>query len=454
MSEPLAGGALIGGRYRILDPIGRGGMGEVYKALDESLDRRVALKLMYGGSGLPDVGERFRREARALARISHPNAVAVHDFGLHEARPYIVMELLEGFDLQALTQQGPLPPMLVRAIAAGMCEGLRAAHEAGVLHRDIKPSNVHLTRQGRVVLQDFGIAALLIGDTSDNTLTRTGHIIGTPQFMPPESVLSAPVGPAADLYSVGACLYVMLAGKTPFESDTAFAAMYRIVNEGLPDIREAVPGLPPDLAELVMDLVRTAAGERPTVEETIARLDCPPDADAMIASVATGGVRDRALAGLADQDAAADSQPDPRPWNPITAVVPELAVLPVPGEAVSEYDIALSRVTREHILRAMTPETAQTRLREAVSLVLRGELADAVQLLSAVHSVCGGTLGAGHPTTLAARYWHGVCLSRLDAAGEALAAFATVSEGTARAVTARREQAALEEAPRWSGGGS
>ncbi|MEV8321107.1 serine/threonine-protein kinase [Streptomyces sp. NPDC059900] len=458
MSEPLAGGTLIGARYRILDPIGHGGMGEVYKARDESLDRRVALKLMYGGSGLPELGERFRREARALARISHPNAVAVHDFGLHGNRPYIVMELLEGFDLQALTQQGPLPPLLVRAIAAGMCEGLRAAHEAGVLHRDIKPSNVHLTRQGRVVLQDFGIAAMLIGDTSDATLTRTGHIIGTPQFMPPESVLSAPVGPAADLYSVGACLYVMLAGEMPFASDTAFAAMYRIVNEGVPDIRKAVPGLPPDLADLVMELVRSAASERPTVDETIARLNCPPDADAMIASVATSGVRDRALAGLRDQDGLASPGALPgtaRPSPSSTYVVPELAAeqaqRAAPSATPPEYRVALSQVTREHILRAMTPETAQTRLREAVGLVLRGELAEAGQLLSAVHSVCGSTLGAGHPTTLAARYWHGVCLSRLGAAGEALAAFATVSEAMPRAVTARREQTTTDGAAPTSG---
>ncbi|MEU2286184.1 serine/threonine-protein kinase [Streptomyces sp. NPDC013178] len=424
----LSVGTEIDGRYRAVRPIGRGGMGEVWEARDERLDRRVAVKLIRADLAHESVAARFRREAKVLARIQHPNIVAVHDIGIRDTQPYIVMELLEGLDLDSVLDEGPLDPALVRAVAAGMCEGLQAAHEAGVLHRDIKPSNVHLTRQGRVVLQDFGIAALLVGDIADTALTVTGQIVGTPQYMPPELVQSHAVGPPADLYSVGACMYAMLTGRAPLPADSAFAVLYKVVNEGLPDLSGEVPGVPEDLARLVTDLVRIVPDQRPTIQEVVGRLQAPADAEALIAAAVTGGVRDRAIrrfheavTSVADEDEASRIE-RPEPDTPYPAV----------GDGPS-LELGLSRVTRQHILSAMTPQTAEVRLREAVGLVLRGELADAGELLAAVQVVCDRVLGAEHPTTLTARYWYAVCLARLGAAGEALTAFSNVMDRTVRA---------------------
>ncbi|MEU6104409.1 serine/threonine-protein kinase [Streptomyces flaveolus] len=454
--ETLTAGMLIADRYRVLSRIGRGGMGEVCEARDERLDRRVAIKLIRAGSGDEQLAKRFQREARALARVSHPNTVAVHDFGTHEHHPFIVMELLEGLDLQHVIDEGPLEPAVARAVAAGMCEGLRAAHEAGVLHRDVKPSNVLLTRQGRAVLLDFGLAASLAGDAADTALTRTGQIVGTVQYMPPEAVQDRQVGPPTDIYSLGACLYAMLTGGSPLAGEP-FAVMYRIVHEGLPDIARVVPEVPPDLAGLVMDLVTIDPSGRPTAAEALVRLDCPPQAEALIRDLATGAVRARAVRGLVDDAGLSPTgEPDGAP-PPSFASLDEAPTRQVPvgsdaprsrlaepaastGHGRAEERAGLSRVTRDHMLRAMTPQTAEVRLREAVGLVLRGDLMDAAEILAAVHAVCGRAWGQEHPTTLTARYWHAVCLARLGAAGEALSAFSRVSEDAGRA-TAHDEDA-------------
>ncbi|WP_255954371.1 serine/threonine-protein kinase [Streptomyces odontomachi] len=431
-------GSLIGERYRILNVIGRGGMGEVFAAQDEVLDRRVAVKLMHAASDGEEWTQRFRREARALARISHPNAVAVHDFGVHDSNAYLVMELLDGLDLRSMIRQGPLAAPLVRAVVTGMCAGLAAAHEAGVLHRDIKPGNVHLTRAGRVVLQDFGIATMLWSGV-ETTLTRTGHIIGTPQYMPPESIRGQQTGPAGDLYSLGVCTYVMLSGREPYEGTSAYGVIYNIINETRPDIAAVVPGIPPDLASLVTDLLRKDPAERPSMDEVVARLHCPPQPEALIASAITGGVRGRAVSRLTDDVAAAGSIEPEHTWRPSTRPSTTPYVRLRDGIEPAEADpslrsFRLSQLTREHILRAMAPEAAEARLREAVGLVQRGELADADELLAAVHAVCRSALGAEHPTTLTAHYWRAVCLARLGASAEALTAFSTVADRAAGAI--------------------
>jgi len=203
-------------QLEILEFIGQGGMGLVFKARQRKLDRFVALKLLPQKPGAdPAFCERFRREARVLARLSHPNIVAVHDFG--EAGPffYLLMEYVDGVNLRQAMQSGRFTPAQALALVPKICDALQYAHEEGVLHRDIKPENLLLDMRGRVKIADFGIAKLL-GETKDITLTASGSAIGTPHYMAPEQ-LERPqeVDQRADVYSLGVVFYEMLTGELP-----------------------------------------------------------------------------------------------------------------------------------------------------------------------------------------------------------------------------------------------
>ncbi len=200
----------------IFEPLGRGGMGVVYKARQVKLDRLVALKLIRPESADdPTFYERFSREARAMARLNHPNIVAIHDFGETGGLCFLVMELVEGIDLRRRIRQGPLEPKAALLIALQVCDALQYAHERGVIHRDIKPENLLLDPVRGVRIADFGLAKLLHCG-SDLGLTATQHVLGTPHYMAPES-LEAPreVDYRADIFSLGVVLYEMLTGELP-----------------------------------------------------------------------------------------------------------------------------------------------------------------------------------------------------------------------------------------------
>lgn len=427
----MAEAELIDDRYRVLRTLGSGGMGHVYAAEDEALKRRVAVKVIRPGFAGADLQQRFTREARMLARLAHPSIVAVHDMGLHDHMPYLVMELLEGVDLRnLLAEQGPLEPDLVRAVAAGMCAGLAAAHDAGVLHRDVKPSNVHLTRTGRVVLQDFGIAHLL--DTTDTALTATGVLIGTPAYLSPEIIAGGRTGPYTDMYALGVCMYEMLTGRQPFSTDAGFhAVLYRIVSEPVLSLRGA-PGVPEDMAALVEGLMSKEPEHRPGPRDVLNDIDCPSNADQLVAAVATGDLRDRAVesfrapeahAAPASLDGAVPPGPGPAPGS-------------VPWADAGTTSVTLSAATRRSIMSAMTPEAAEAKQREAVHLVRRGDLEEAVERLKGLAEFWHTTYGPDHPSTLMCEYWQGVCLARLGAGGPSLAKFSAVS-GLTRRVAAR-----------------
>lgn len=201
----------------ILSLIGRGGMGAVYKARQPALDRIVALKILppqaATGSGF---SERFGREARALARLSHPNIVVLHEFGQVRELPYFIMEYVDGLNLRQLEQNGRLPAREALAIIPQICEALQFAHDAGVVHRDVKPENILIDKAGRVKIADFGIAKMIGGGGVDPIATATGHALGTPHYMAPEQVASPEsVDHRADIYPLGVVFYEMLTGELP-----------------------------------------------------------------------------------------------------------------------------------------------------------------------------------------------------------------------------------------------
>ncbi|MFG2331585.1 serine/threonine-protein kinase [Streptomyces sp. NPDC048604] len=263
----------LAGRYRVVRQLGRGGMGVVWRAVDEVLGREVAVKELRtyndsSGQELADLHLRMQREARAAARVRHPGVVAVHDVADHEGRPVIVMELIDGPSLaDVLTERGGLEPREAARIGAAVLEALAAAHDAGVLHRDVKPGNILLDSGGRVVLTDFGIAAMDDpGDGAATQLTRSGEIVGSLDFLAPERAQGQQPGPASDVWAVGATLYAALEGASPFRRTSTWSTLNAIVVEPLPEPRRAGA-----LAPVLRQLMHKDPAERPDAR-TAARL--------------------------------------------------------------------------------------------------------------------------------------------------------------------------------------
>ncbi|MFG3508370.1 serine/threonine-protein kinase [Streptomyces sp. NPDC047821] len=254
----------VAGRYRLLGPLGRGGMGVVWRARDEVLGREVAVKEVRAPAGYDSADERrlyarLEREAWAAARVSHRGVVTVYDVVTEDGRPWIVMELVRGLTLaETLDAEGPMPPRRAARVGAEVLAALCAAHEAGVLHRDVKPANVLLANDGRVVLSDFGIAAV----EGTSNLTMTGELIGSPDFLAPERALGRTPGPASDLWSLGVLLYAAVEGGTPFRRDTPLGTLRAVVDEEPPPPRRAGP-----LAPVVEGLLRKDPAERLTAGE-------------------------------------------------------------------------------------------------------------------------------------------------------------------------------------------
>jgi eukaryotic-like serine/threonine-protein kinase len=226
-------GQLLAGRYRLADPIGKGGMGRVWRAHDEVLHRAVAIKELTAALYVSESDQavllaRTRAEARAAARINHSAVVTVHDVLDHDSRPWIVMELVEGHSLaDAVKEQGRIEAREAARIGMWVLRALRAAHSAGVLHRDVKPGNVLLGRDGRVLLTDFGIAQI----EGDTTITRTGEVVGSVDYLAPERIRGHDPGPSSDLWALGATLYTAVEGRSPFRRTTPLATMQAVVEE-------------------------------------------------------------------------------------------------------------------------------------------------------------------------------------------------------------------------------
>lgn len=259
------------GRYRLVHPIGEGGMASVYLAEDPVLRRAVALKKLKRELGAqPDWVRRFHGEATSVARLGNPHVVQVFDLGRDHEEDFLVMELVEGISLGALLERhdGPLSPDAAAAIAFQAASGLAAAHEAAVVHRDVKPDNLLIRRDGTVKVADFGIARL----TEEISRTMTGTVMGSPLYMAPEQIEGKTPTGALDIFALGGLLYRMLTGRTPFEADHAHAVMWRIVSEAHVPLSQAVPGIDPALADFVDLLLRKDPLQRPSAAEAVRTL--------------------------------------------------------------------------------------------------------------------------------------------------------------------------------------
>ncbi|MEG8280358.1 serine/threonine-protein kinase [Streptomyces sp. AHA2] len=261
------GRVLLAGRYRLDVEIGRGGMGEVWRAYDETLARAVALKLLLPQDTDATATSRFRLEAQTAGRLNHPHVVGVLDFGEFDNRLYLVMELVDGDSLsQVLTKSGPLPAERVAVLAAQASAGLAAAHAQGIVHRDVKPANLLLDARGNLKIGDFGIARFM--DDPGAALTATGQIVGTGMYLAPERALGKPAGTASDMYSLGCVLYQLLSGRPPFEADSAVALLHQHLDAvPVPPRELGVAGLPPAFENYLLGLLAKQPEDRPTAQQ-------------------------------------------------------------------------------------------------------------------------------------------------------------------------------------------
>jgi hypothetical protein len=278
---------VVAGRYRLLSPLGEGGMGTVWRARDEMLRREVAIKEVRAPAGMPAAKvermyTRLEREAWAAARIAARNVITVHDVVTDAGRPWVVMELVRGRSLgELIAAEGALAPREAARIGAEVLAALRAAHDAGVLHRDVKPANVLLSDDDRVILTDFGIA-MVQGDTA---LTLTGEVVGSPEYLAPEQALGRTPGPATDLWSLGVLLHTAVQGRSPFRRENTLSTLRAVVDEEPPAPHRAGP-----LGPVIEGLLRKDPEQRTSAERTAEQLRL----------VAAGGTADGDLGSTAE----------------------------------------------------------------------------------------------------------------------------------------------------------
>ncbi len=418
---------LIRERYRLIELIGRGGMGEVWRAHDEELDRKVAVKCLKQLSPSSDaqhlrvLRERFRREARVAAGLQHRGITVVHDFGADDGVLYLVMELLDGRTLSQLLRDGqgvalPLPDLV--DIAEQVSGALAYTHAQGVVHRDLKPANILRLTDGTVKICDFGIARLGhdIGFTSQ--LTGTGVAMGTPPYMSPEQIAGVELDHRSDLYSFGCVLYELATGAPPFDMDDAWAVLVRHRSTAPDPPRERRPELPEPLERLILDLLAKEPDDRPQDAAAVGK---------RLAVIRQQTGRESELPNWAQGlGTGADSvgHRRPRPYGPDPAALtgtwfarPAPPVPTTPPAVVPQPEQAAALAGRHSA---------------ALSLGRLGRWAEAAEAHHGVLLERERLLGGDHADTLASRYEAGFCLSRLGRAQEALAQYERVCEARER----------------------
>ncbi|WP_329124148.1 serine/threonine-protein kinase [Streptomyces sp. NBC_01353] len=448
---------LIQGRYRLHDVIGRGGMGEVWRATDESLGRRVAVKCLKPLGPQQDANfvtvlrERFRREARVAASLQHRGVTVVHDFGESDGVLFLVMELLEGHNLSQLLEenkQHPLPVPDVVDIAEQVADALAYTHRQGIVHRDLKPANIMRLGDGAVKICDFGIARLGADIGFTSRLTGTGIAMGTPHYMSPEQISGGEVDHRSDLYSLGCVLYEIATGAPPFDLDDAWAVLVGHRDTPPEPLRTHRAELPDYLDRIVLDLLAKTPEGRPTDATDLRR---------RIVSARTGP--DRVSAEVRVQQAAAPRLPSwaRRMTNGHRATAASLAlrtvafdpaagltgewtaasrVLPSPDRGVPGPTPSLESPAPGSVPRATpSPEllaVLASRHKAGLSLGRLGRWEEAEDVHRSVAEDRERVLGPDHPETLTSRYELGFTLSRLARPADALRAFARVAEARER----------------------
>ena len=247
------------GKYRILDLVGEGAMGVVYRGVDTVLNRTVAIKVMSESvSRQQELRDRFLREAQSAGSLQHPNVVTIYDFGEMEGHLFIAMEFVDGVDLERLlATHEPLTIQQRLDIAIDVLTGLSYAHRHGIVHRDVKPANIRVTEEGRAKVMDFGVAYL-----DSSRLTQTGAMMGTPSYMAPEQVVGGKITPLTDVFAMGSVLYELLTGARPFEGNTLHNTLYKIVSEDPVPVLQLLPGLPPALDRIIRKALSKEPADR------------------------------------------------------------------------------------------------------------------------------------------------------------------------------------------------
>ncbi|GGV28684.1 serine/threonine-protein kinase [Streptomyces spectabilis] len=462
---------LIQGRYQLLDLIGRGGMGEVWRARDESLGRRVAVKCLKPLGPQHDPGftrvlrERFRREARVAAALQHRGITVVHDFGESDGVLYLVMELLEGRNLSQLledNQQHPLPVPDVVDIAEQVASALAYTHEQGIVHRDLKPANIMRLVDGTVKICDFGIARLGhdIGFTS--RLTNTNIAMGTPHYMSPEQISGAEVDQRSDLYSFGCVLYELATGAPPFDLDDAWAILVGHRDTEPEPPRRRRGELPEFFDRIVLDLLAKHPDQRPGDARELGRRiaagrGAHPNRATYVPTVVSPHLRrtqhpppERSGERSGERPAPGRPEPSLPSWTrgmttghkatgagPLRLTPPDAAA-GLTGEWIPRAGGRRPVVPRPATARPTPPPdvlaTLVSRHNAGLSLGRLGRWTEAGEVHRAVAAEREHVLGADHPDTLASRYEVGFTLSRTGRPADALREYTRVAEGRERAL--------------------
>ncbi|MGW1217772.1 tetratricopeptide repeat protein [Streptomyces californicus] len=449
----------IQSRYRLIELIGRGGMGEVWRALDESLGRQVAVKCLKPVGPQHDqaftrvLRERFRREARVAASLQHRGVTVVHDFGEYEDVPYLVMELLDGQNLSQLleeNEQHPLPVEHVVDIAEQVADALGYTHRRGIVHRDLKPANIMRLTDGTVKICDFGIARLGHDIGMSSRLTTTGLAMGTPHYMSPEQISGQEVDHRSDLYSLGCVLYEIATGSPPFDQEDAWAVLVGHRDTPPEPLRTHRAELPGFFDRVVLDLLAKVPEERP--------------ADA-------GDLRRRIVLGRTGEQPALGPSPLARPesgqaaaargtampdWtramtagHRATGSAPPPAERPDPAAGLTgQWTTAASTAPHTGTFVSVSagppaPDllaTLEERHSAGIDLGRLGRWTEAAQVHREVAAERLRLLGPDHPDTLASRYEIGFTLSRTGRADEALREFTRVAAGREGALGADHPQ--------------
>lgn len=413
---------LIQGRYRLLERIGRGGMGEVWRARDESLGRRVAVKCLkplgtqHDQSFTRVLRERFRREARVAAALQHRGVTVVHDFGECDGVLFLVMELLEGRDLSRLLKDsapGPLPVTDVVDIAEQVAQALAHTHEQGIVHRDLKPANIVRLTDGTVKICDFGIARLGhdVGFTA--RLTGTGIAMGTPHYMSPEQIGGDEVDRRSDLYSLGCVLYEVATGAPPFDLDDTWAVLVGHRDTAPEPPRGHRADLPGYLDRIILDLLAKRPEQR------------PHDARELVRRITAGRT--------ATAHGPAPAAPRPRTSLPVGArtTPPSWTRGPAAGHAAARTGPRTTPSDRTGRVAALT-----ARHHAGLSLGRLGRWEEAGEVHRAVAAEREHLLGPDHPDTLASRHEAAFVLGRTGHAAGALRAYKRVAEARIRVLGA------------------